>query len=64
MCRNVAVVVKSVTSCCEPGSVGFGLFGSNVYSVPWVGHFFVLRYLVAWDPVKDIHAVSGAIALE
>ena len=64
MCRDVAVVVKSVTSCRDSGSVGFRLFGADVNSVAWVGYLFVLRYLVAWDLVQDIHAFSGATALE
>ena len=38
--------------------------GADVDGVAWVGHFFVLRYLGAGDPVEDAHALSGAIALE
>ena len=58
------MIVKLVTTCCDSGLVGFELFGTDVDCVAWAGHFFVLRYLGAGDPVEDVHAFSGAIALK
>ena len=58
------MIVKLLATCCDSGSVGFGLLGADVGGVAWVGHLFVLRYLSAGDPVKDVHTFSGAITLE
>ena len=58
------MIVKSVATCCDSCSVGLRVFGADVNGVAWVGHFFVLKYLGAGDPDEDVHAFSGAKAME
>ena len=57
------MIVKAAATCCDSGSVGFGLFGAYVNCVAQVGDFFVLRYFGVWYPVEGVHAFRGAVAL-